>query len=374
MAKIKATYLYLFIVLLLCVQCKKETIKDNRQKQNTSTIKYAKGFDIVEENGEKYLILKRVFQNYSTPFKYLLSDKNDVKNNTIKTPVSQLVVTSTTHIPMIELLGSEEKIIGFPNTKYISSEKTRKRIDNGLITELGSEQSMNTEILIDLVPDLVIGFSLHPNNKLYNNIQKLGIPVVFDGDWLEETPLGRAEWIKFFGVLLGKEKEANRVFSTIEKNYLAVKQIAKTAKKSPKIMSGSFFKDVWYAPAGESFIGKFLADANLDYLWKDSKGTGSLQLNFENVLEKAQEADYWIGCGIFETKSQLLSSNKNYNQFAPVNSNTTYTNSAIKGATGGIKYFEFAPIRPDLVLKDLIKITQPELLPEYQLTFYTQLK
>ncbi|WP_299837711.1 ABC transporter substrate-binding protein [uncultured Tenacibaculum sp.] len=366
----KLSYIYTILSLFLFIQCKQEKAKENIQSQNTSTIKYAKGFDIIEENGNKYLLIKKVFQNEISSFKYLLSEKNDFNNNEIKVPVNRLVVTSTTHIPMIELLGAEDRIIGFPNTKYISSEKTRKRIEDGLITELGSEQSMNTEILIDLVPDLVVGFSLHPNNKLYNNIKKLGFPVIFNGEWLEETPLGRAEWIKFFGVLLGKEKEAQTVFETIEKDYLAVKKIAQSVDKSPKIMSGSFFKDIWYAPAGESFIGKFLADANLDYLWKDSKGTGSIQLNFENVLEKAQEAEYWIGCGIHETKSQLLSTNKNFDQFTPLKTNKTYTIGAVKGKSGGIKYFEFAPIRPDLILKDLIKITNPELLPDYQLSFY----
>lgn len=370
----KLKYITPLLFLFLFVQCKREKKDATVEKQVKSTIQYAKGFDIVKENGNTYLILKKVFQNHVTPFKYLLSDKNDINNNVLKVPVQRFVVTSTTHIPMIEMLKAEDRIIGFPNTKFISSEKTRKRIDDGLITELGSEQSMNTEVLIDLVPELVVGFSLHPNNKLYNNIQKLGIPVVFNGGWLEETPLGRAEWIKFFGVLLGKEKEADLVFKQIEKDYLHIKNIAQATNNSPKVLSGNFFKDVWYAPAGESYVANFFKDANLDYIWKETEGTGSLQLGFESVLEKAQEADFWLGCGINETKDELLSMNKNYDQFTPITKNTTYTIAAIKGRTGGIKYFEFAPVRPDLVLKDLIKITNPEVLPDYELSFYTLLR
>jgi len=363
-------YITPFLLFLLCIQCKQEKEKTIVTQQKTSSVTYAKGFDISKENGKTYLILKKVFQNHKEPFTYLLSDHNDIKNNTLKVPMERLVATSTSHIPMIELLGAQDKIVGFPHTKYISSEKTRKRIDDGDIIELGSEQSMNTELLMDLNPEVVIGFSLHPNNKLYNNIKKLGIPVVFNGEWLEETPLGRAEWIKFFGVLLGKEKEAEAIFKQIETDYLAVQQLAKKTEKKHTILSGNLFKDIWYAPAGNSFIAKFLADANLNYLWEDTKGTGSIQLSFESVLDKAQDADFWIGCGSYETKEKLLQFNKHYTQFPPLQNGKTYTNASVKGATGGIKYYEFAPIRPDLILKDLIKITQPELLPDYQLTFY----
>lgn len=364
---------FLICTFFLCfIGCKKEqpSVKKNIPPTLTQ-IKYAKGFNIVTENGKRYLVLKRVFQDATKGFKFELSDKNDIAKNKLKVPVEKLVVTSTTHVPMVELLGSEHAIVGFPNTKYVSSKKTRALIDNGTITELGSEQSMNTEILLDLDPELIVGFALHPNNKLYNNIKKTGIPVVFDGDWLEETPLGRAEWIKFFGVLLGKEKEADSIFNTIAKNYNEAKQIAQKSTAKPTILSGSLFKDVWYVPAGKSFTAQYFADANLDYLWKETEGAGSLQLSFESVLDKGQTADYWIGCGLYTTREQMINTNKHYNKFTPFTKDKIYTNSLVKGATGGIEYFEFAPVRPDLVLKDLIKITNPELLKDYKLRFFS---
>ncbi len=365
---------YSLCILFSFIGCKHEKNKKNTPGLTVvSAIKYAKGFDIVTKKGRKYIILKKVFQSSEKQFEYLLSDKNNSLQHELKVPVEKLVVTSTTHIPMLELLGGEHTLVGFPNTKYVSSKKTRKLIDNGIIVELGSEHDMNTEILIDLQPDLIVGFSLHPNNKLYNNIKKTGIPVIFNGEWLEETPLGRAEWIKFFGALLKKEKESDSIFREIERNYLMAKNIAKIAGISPRILSGSFFQDVWYVPAGESFMAKFLADANLNYLWRDTKGTGSLQLSFESVLDKAHNADYWIGCGLYESKDQLLSASKHYNKFSSLHNGKIYTIASKKGVTGGIKYFEFAPIRPDLVLKDLIKITNPELLKEYEFTFFDEI-
>lgn len=359
------------VILLLFIQCKKEAPKLSTHKTATkSAIKHAKGFDIITENNQQKLIIKKVFQNSEKQFSFVLTNTKSTNKNELKVPVQSLVVTSTTHIPMLELLNAENRLVGFPNSKYISSKKTRKRIDNGSIIELGSEQDMNTEKLIDLAPELVVGFSLHPNNKLYQNIQKLGIPVVFNGDWLEETPLGRAEWIKFFGVLLGKEKEADSIFMAIETEYLKAKTIAKKNTNSPTILSGSMFKDVWNIPAGKSFIATYFKDANLNYLWKNTNGTGSLQLSFESVLDKGKNADYWFNCGLFETKAQMQQANKHYKEFDAFTNNKLYTFAKRKGATGGLIYFELSPVRPDLVLKDLIKITQPGTLPDYELSFF----
>ncbi len=364
-------YLYILVAYFVFVGCKKEPQKTQTQKiVNSSRIKYAKGFDIINEKGKTYLVLKRVFQNSTKEFKYLLSDSNDVLTKRIKVPVEKIVVTSTTHIPMLELLGVENSIVGFPSTKYISSKNTRALIDRGAITDLGSEQHMNTEKLLDLQPDLVVGFSVSSNTKLYDNIKTSGIPVIFNGDWLEETPLGRAEWIKFFGVLFGKEQVADSIFKTIEKSYNTAKEIAKATPHSPKVFSGSMFKDTWYVPAGESFTATFFADANLDYLWKNTKGTGSLQLNFESIIDKVEAAEYWLVCGVYETREQILNANELYHNFSVLHKENVYTIASKKGATGGIEYFEFAPIQPDLVLKDIIKITQPEVLKDYQLRFF----
>jgi iron complex transport system substrate-binding protein len=276
---------------------------------------------------------------------------------------------------MLELLGVEKSLVGFQDTNYISSEKTRKRIDSGFVRELGNEAAMNTEVLFELQPDVVIGFAMNSVNKTYNLIEKHGIPVIINGDWLEETPLGRAEWIKFFGVLFNKEKEADSIFRKIEQEYLAAIVIAKKARNKPSILSGAIMRnDIWSLPAGESFVAQFLEDANVNYLWKDSKGKGSLQLSFESVLDKAQKADYWIAPGYFSSKAQLIENNPHYKNFVAFKTNNIYTASTKKGATGGVIYYELGPTRPDLILKDLIKITNPNLLPNYRLSFFEKMK
>ena len=377
MKRILAT---LFIGLLL-VGCKQEnTSKTNKYSSKQSIqIRYAKGFDIQYFKKYTKLTIKSPYQNAKEQFEYILasSDNKNIPVNfgtKITVPLQKVVVTSTTHIPMLELLNVENTLIGFPHTKYVSSAKTRKRIAANLIKEIGVKSALNTEILIDLKPDAVIGFSMTKNNKSLNLIEKSGIPVVLNGDWLEETPLGRAEWIKFFGVLFNKEKEADSIFNAIEKNYNDAKLIASKAKNAPSILSGAIMsKDIWNLPAGESFVAQFLTDANTNYLWKDSKGKGSLSISFESILDRGKSADIWIAPGYFSSKKQMLNSNKNYKAFNAFKKNQLFTFSNKVGETGGVIYFELGPTRPDLVLKDIIKIAHPALLKDYKPTFFEQM-
>lgn len=341
------------------------------KKEVVSVIKYAKGFDLITENEQQKIIIKAPYPNSKETFTHILdTNKGDVKH-----PVEKIVVTSTTHIPILELLDKEHTLVGFPHTKYISSEKTRALIDSGFVKELGKEQSLNTEVLLDIHPDVVIGFSMNKSNKTFTTIERSGIPVIINGDWLEETPLGRAEWIKLFGAIYNENQKADSIFNAIENNYLQAIEIAKKATTKPTILSGAIMsKDIWNLPAGDSFVAQYLKDANLNYLWKETIGKGSLSLSFESVLDKGKNADFWIAPGYFSSKEQMLNSNKHYAEFKSFKNDNIYSPALKKGKTGGVLYFELAPTRPDLVLKDVIKITHPELLPNYELTFFEKMK
>lgn len=358
----------------------KDIIKPIEPTAPNNKIKYAKGFDIHEKDGIKKLIIKSAYQNSNEVFEYIITEKrkNTLEEQTqpeINVPIERIVVTSTTHIPMVELLNEESSIVGFPYSKYASSEKTRILIDEGKIVEVGKEGSLNIEILLDLHPELVVGYSVSSADKSLTTLQKAGIQVVYNGDWLEETPLGRAEWIKFFGVLFDKEKQADSIFKSIEKSYREAKEIALKSTNKSTVLSGAIMsKDIWNLPAGESFVAQFLEDANLNYLWKHSKGKGSLSLSFESVFEKGNNAEYWIAPGYFSSKEQMLQNNKLYKKFRAFKEDNIYSPTLKKGKTGGIIYYELAPTRPDLVLKDLIKITNPKLLPIYKLTFFQKMK
>jgi iron complex transport system substrate-binding protein len=274
----------------------------------------------------------------------------------------------------LEALNEENSLKGFPGLNYISSEKTRKLINSGKIKELGKNENINTEVLIDLDPEVVIGFAIDGNNKTFETIQKTGIPVMYNGDWTEKTPLGKAEWIKFFGVFYDKLDEAEKIFNKIETDYTEAKELAKSAAETPKVLSGAMFKDQWYLPHGNSWQAQFIKDANANYVYADTQGNGSMALSFENVLDKAQDADYWISAGQYTSYTQLLKESQHYEQFEAVQNKNVYSVSLTKGETGGVLYFELGPQRPDLVLKDLVSIFHPELLGNYENRFFKALE
>jgi len=374
--------LFSLLFTLILISCKDE-VKNNTEvatsSQKESSIKYAKSFEVRTFEGYKTITLKNPWPGTDKTFTYALVEKSGSLQNpedydaVVEVPVKRIVVTSTTHIPSLEMLGEIESLVGFPNLNYISSEKTREKISEGKITELGKNEDINTEILIDLAPEAVIGFAIDGNNSTFSTIQNTGIPVLYNSDWTETSPLGKAEWIKFFGLLFNKEKQADSIFNTIEKEYLSAKETALKATNTPTVISGAMFKDVWYMPQGDSWAAKFIADANGDYLWKDTSGTGSLSLSIESVIDKGHEAEVWIGPGQFTTLEEVKNSSEAYAQFKAFKDSEVYSYSLKKGPSGGVIYFELAPNRPDLVLKDHVKILHPELLPEYELYFFDKL-
>jgi iron complex transport system substrate-binding protein len=369
-------HILLFLFCLGLFSCHERARKQEKKPQEFN---HAKGFFIQKMEGYKKLTLLGSNKDSNEKLEYFLVPKKNkipqklIDRQLIRTPVERIVLTATSHVPILELLEEENSLVGFPNTAFISSPKTRKRVVENQVHELGSAQALNTEVLLALAPDLVVGFSVGRPDSSFSNLQKRGIPVLLIRDWLEETPLGRAEWIRLFGALYEKEYEAARIFKEIEEEYLKIQKTARKAISKPTVLSGSLFQDVWYLPAGESFNAQLFKDAHTDYLWKNSKGKGSLGLNFENVFDKAQNADLWIGCDSYASRKELISATEHYKQFEAFTNNKIYSYGHLKGTTGGLLYFELAPVQPHILLKDIVKIAHPELLPDYPPYFFREL-
>ena len=371
--------LFLVILSFSLVECKNES-KPNVIISAKNEVRYAKGFSIQNYDGYSVVKVKNPWPKATKTYTYILKEKNGIvpdslkQNLIIPVPIKTIVVTSTTHIPSLELLDEVNTLIGFPHCDYISSEKVRARIDAGNIKELGNNQDLNTEVLLDMQPNVIIGYGIDNKNPTLNNLQKSGLKVMLNGDWNEENALGKAEWIKFFGALYDKQKQATTLFTKIEKDFLKTIRIAKMAKTTPSILAGDMFEDHWYLPRGTSWGSLLLKQAKSNYLWQETSGTGSLSLSFETVFEKAKSADVWITSGQFSSLKEMTNSNPHYAEFNAFKNKNVYSFSGKKGKTGGILYYELAPNRPDLVLKDLVKILHPELLPSYEPFFFEKLK
>ena len=369
----------LFLFFISCKKQKDDKILTNHSKYSTS-INYAKGFDIAYRDGYKVITVKNIWPGSEKEFRYALVEKGHLLekpesfDEIITIPINEIVVTSTTHIPSLEMLEVDTTLVGFPSLDYISSQKTRKRINQGFIKELGKNEDLNTESLLDLNPDIIVSFAIDNHDKTLKTIKKTGIPLVYNGDWTESSPLAKAEWIKFFAAFYDKDTLANRLFSNIENEYLNAKKIAFNAKSKPTVLSGAMYKDIWYLPQGKSWAAQFIADANGDYLWKETKGTGSHSLSLESVLEKAEHAEIWIGPSYYTNLVQLKKAHAVYQHFDSFKNKKVYSFTNKVGETGGLIYFELAPNRPDIVLKDIIKILHPELLPNHKFYFFDQLE
>ncbi len=369
----------LLLVLFLLQGCKRQTAAEAAILVKNE-VRYAKGFSIQHYFGYSILRVQNPWPKATKTYTYILAEKNGKVPDSLQhlpciaVPIKTIVVTSTTHIPSLEMLDEAQTLVGFPHTDYISSEKTRGLIEAGKVKELGNNHDLNTEVLLDLHPDVIVGYGIDNHNPTLDNLEKSGLAVVLNGDWNEETPLGKAEWIKFFGAFYGKQKEADLLFTTIEKDYLNTLKIAKKATSTPTILAGDMYEDHWYLPKGSSWGSILLKEAQGDYLWEETRGTGSLSLSFETVFEKARDADFWITSGQFTSFKEMIDSNPHYAQFKAFKTKNVYSFSGKKGKTGGVLYYELAPNRPDLVLKDIVKLLHPELLPGYEPYFFAPLK
>ncbi len=370
----------LIFICFLGLVCSCGEKAGNSLEKESINLEFAEGFELFR--GEDFWEI-RVTQGYTgaeKTFRYLVLEENSEANKTgfdavVQLPISKVVMTSTTQIPHLDLLGQSELLAGFPNTDLISSPTTRKLIDSGKVTDLGSGPSANPEMVIDLKPDWMMISTLGEDLRYLDLFAQAGVPALINGEYVEQNPLGRAEWIKFTGVLLGKYEESVAVFEEIKKAYQDAEKLTASLSEieKPKVLSGVMYQDIWYAPGAESWGARILENAGGRYLFSDQTGTGSAQLNYEFVLDKGLEADFWIGSADFPDLKTMGNSEPRYQPFKAWKNGQVYTYTAKKGATGGLEYFELGYLRPDLILKDLIKILHPELLPDYDLYFYQKL-
>jgi len=354
--------------------------KDENSELTEVSLDYATGFTI--EKGDDFWIVKvtKGWTGADRGFSYLVLQENARQPDgefdaVVQLPVDKIIVTSTTHIPHLDMLDADEKLIGFPQLDLISSPKMWQQISAGKVKDLGAGPSANTEMLIDLDPGWIMFSTLGEDLKYLDLLAQSNIPALINGEYVEQHPLGRAEWIKFTGVMLGKFEEAKKVFESIENSYLEAEKLTQNLPKDslPSILSGVMYQDIWYAPGAESWGAKILQNAGGDYVFSDQLGFGSVQLNYEFVLDNAIETEFWIGSADFSSVEAMGNIEPRYRAFAAWKNGNVYSYTQKKGPKGGLEYFELGYMRPDLILKDLVKILHPSLLPDYELYFYRQL-
>lgn len=343
-------------------------------------LSYAKGFTISKGADFWEIEVIQPWTGSERTFRYFIVEENGKVpagnfDAVIQLPVAKVILTSTTQIPHLDLLGMSDKLIGFPQPDLISSKASRILIDAQKVQDLGSGPAANPELIIELDPDWIMISTLGDDLRYLDLLKTAEIPAIINGEYVEQHPLGRAEWIKFTGVLLGKYEEAREVFEQVEKDYLQAVSLAEQIPEvgRPTVLSGIMYQDIWYAPGSESWGARILKNAGGNYVFEDQSGTGSIQLNYEFVMDNAMDADFWIGSADFVSVVEMGKVEPRYQAIKAFQNGNVFTYTLKKGETGGLEYFELGYMRPDLILKDLMKILHPTLLPDYKLYFYKQL-
>ena len=231
-------------------------------------------------------------------------------------------------------------------------------LDSGKVVDCGSGITPTVEKIIDLEPDAIF-LSPFQNNGGYGPVEQLGIPIIETADYMETSALGRAEWMRFYGLLFGVSERSDSLFESVETEYRRLQALAQTDSSRLSVMMDKQTGSVWYVPGGRSTIGCLLADASADYPWSGNTDSGSLQLSFEGVLDKAHDTDIWLfryNSPTPITYSQLLSEHHGYSQFKPFKERKAYGCN-----TATSSFYENTPFNPSLLLCDIISITHPSL-------------
>jgi len=350
-------------------------------KINPIKLNYAIGFEIYSFKKTTILRVKRPWIGSSDQFIFIGPDLIpskilECKKNGLYFPssISKMASISTTHLPFIEILESLHKLKGFSGAHYISSANVRKKISEKKIKNLG--YPLNIEKVLKLNPEMLMAYTLEdPSLTGLGKLKKLGQKIVFNGEFREVHPLGRFEWIKFVGALLGKQQKANTIFNQRKNQYLALKRKVSLKKNQnkPFVLVGKNYQGSWNLPGYNTYFSKLLKDAGAKQPWDKKTEKLLLPLNFESILKGTNKTIFWLPQSSWNSKKEILKEDPRYALLNPFKKNNIFTNNNSINSNGGNDYWEGALVNPHLLLKDLVKIFHPKLLPTHNLRWYKRI-
>ena len=287
----------------------------------------------------------------------------------VRTPLRRAGVATAVTCGLVDELGCAAAIAGVCEKEYIDLPVVTRGLASGRIADFGNGMNPNIERIMDVSPDALL---LTPfEHSGYGRLERLGIPIIECAEYMETSPLARAEWIRFYGELFGAENVADSIFSAVEHDYLALKQKAQGARTSPKLLDELLYGSQWFLPCGQSTMGRMFADAGADYLFRNREGSGSVGLPFETVLDEAQDADVWLvkfNTPMPLTYHQLATDYQPYTRFRAFREQHIYGCDLAHN-----HFYEETPFHPERLLRDLIIILHPELMPGEQTRYYKPL-
>ncbi len=374
--------LSLSLILLLALAlagCRNKSSNLTDFNRSVYTPGYASGFDVKGADGRQSVLLTvtnpwQGAEGVETAL-FIARDGETAPEGfggqVLEGDAGRIVCVSSTHIAMLDAIGEAGRVVGVSGIDYISNPDIQARRDS--IGDVGYEGNINYELLLSLDPDLVLLFGVNGASSAEGKLKETGIPFLYVGDYLEESPLGKAEWLVALSEVVGRRAEGEKVFVEIPVRYNALKQrVADNALDAPSVMLNTPYGDSWFMPSTGSYAVRLITDAGGDYIYKKNTGNASTSIDMEEAYLLASDADVWLNVGMANTLDELKAACPKFADIRCVRNGFVYNNNARINAAGGNDYWESAVVNPDIVLRDLIKIFHPELVEE-PFVYYKQL-
>lgn len=343
-------------------------------------LEYASGFDILSADGRQSVLVTvtNPWQGADSVTTRLFIARDGetapegFDGQVLEGDAERIVAMSSTHIAMLDAIGEVDRVVGVSGIDYISNPDIQARRDR--IGDVGYEGNINYELLLSLDPDLVLLYGVNGASGMEPKLRELGIPFMYVGDYLEESPLGKAEWMVALSEVVGCRSEGEKVFAEIPVRYNALKQrVAENALDAPSVMLNMPYGDSWFMPSAGSYAVRLIEDAGGDYIYKKNTGNASTPVDMEEAYLLASAADLWLNVGMASTLGEVKAACPKFADTRCFRNGYVYNNNVRTNAAGGNDYFESGVVHPELVLRDLIKIFHPELVEE-DFVYYKRLK
>ena len=377
----------LFVVVALFLSCSDNSVV--RQTEPIYTPRYAKGFSVERDTttGEKLLCIRNPWQGASDIVFYTEIDS--------LSPPKRIVAMSSSHAAMLDAVGCSDRIVGLSGCRFIYNSDLCKRIAEGEIAEVGYDSAFDFEKIRSLNADIVLLYGVAGEAKsITDKLDELRIPYIYIGDYLEDDPLGKAEWVVALASLCGVEGEGIAFFEGVESRYNALREQKYCSAYKPRVMLNLPYRDTWFMPPHNSYMVRLIEDAGGEYILtengkrktkenaeckmqnakldKAKSQNSSMPISLEEALVLAMKADFWINLGQMTSKEEVCAAAPRFAKVDAVKFNRLYNNTKRTNESRGSDFWESGAIRPDIILEDLINILHYE-APTEKLYYYTKL-
>ena len=340
------------------------------------SIRYARGFTVTSCDGYTIVEVCDPWKEGKLLQRYLLVPRENARlkampaGTVVRVPLRNIVVYAAVHATVLNELDVIDEITGVCESRYIQNPKVSARVKGGMIQDLGKSTSPDIEKMIALGTEVVIASPF--DNGSYGAVEKIGIPIIECADYMETDPLGRAEWIKFLGLLTGKRERADSLFRLTESNYLKTKTLTEHVSHRPKLLTELKYGSTWYVSGGESYMARIFNDAGADYVFSHLAGRGGVPLSFETVLNSAIHADIWL---IHYNRDEAMTYHALRSDFTSYDQFDAFRQRHIYGCnTNYSLYYEEVPMHPDYLLTELIALFHPDLLHNHSFRYFSPIK